>query len=149
MNKVLFSGQSRTTVKKPAVSAADHGTVTIRMVSPDDTGLDLEGVAPHPTAEHLFAGAWSACYITAVSLVAMQAKQALPEGFAVVLDVDLGQKGASWLLRATMNVHLPGMDQAAAEKLAHAADAICPYSNAVRGNINVNLVVSVGEPVLA
>lgn len=145
MNKVLFTGQSRTTVDRPVVSAMDHGTVTLRMVSPDNTGVTLEQAAPHPTAEHLFAGAWSACYITALSLVAQQKKQALPDTVAVVIDVDLGQKGATWLLRASMDVKLPGMDHAVAEQLAHAADAICPYSNAVRGNIDVQLAVSVDE----
>ena len=40
-----------------------------------------------------------------------------------------------------MKISLPGMDRAAAEKLVQAAHGVCPYSNATRGNIDVDLQV--------
>lgn len=140
---ILFTGQTHTTVKVPAASATDHGLVDIRMSAPDGTEVALEAAAPHPTAEQLFAGAWSACYITAVSLVAQQMKVKLPSDLAVDIEVDLGQSGAEWLLQARMNVRIPGVDQATAEKIAHTAHEICPYSKATRGNIDVTLNVFV------
>ena len=140
---VLFTGQTHTTVKQAAASATDHGLVDIRMSSPDGTGTLLEAAAPHSTAEQLFAGAWSACYITAVQLVAQQMKVTLPPDLAVDIQIDLGQAGADWLLQARMDVRAPGLDQAVAEKLAHTAHAICPYSKATKGNIDVALNVFV------
>ena len=140
---VLYTGQTHTTVKRAAASASDHGLVDIRMSSPDGTGTVLEAAAPHSTAEQLFAGAWSACYITAVQLVAQQMSVTLPKDLSVDIQVELGQSGADWLLQARMDVRAPGLEQAVAETLAQTAHAICPYSKAVKGNIDVALNVSV------
>ena len=41
-----------------------------------------------------------------------------------------------------MTIHVPGMEKAQAEKLVHDAHEVCPYSNATRGNIDVNLSVA-------
>ena len=140
---VLFSGKTHTTVTVPPASATDHGLVAIHMSAADGSDIVLEAAAPHPTAEQLFAGAWSACYTTAVGLVAQQMKVKLPSDLSVGIEVDLGQSGAEWLLQARMNVRLPGLDQATAEKIAHTAHEICPYSKATRGNIDVALNVFV------
>lgn len=37
---------------------------------------------------------------------------------------------------------VPGLDHALATEIAHAADAICPYSKATRGNIDVTVTVT-------
>jgi organic hydroperoxide reductase OsmC/OhrA len=46
-------------------------------------------------------------------------------------------------LGAALHVELSGVDQAAADKLVEAAHAICPYSNATRGNIPVTIDATV------
>ena len=143
LQTVLFTGKTHTTVKQAVASATDHGHVDIRMSASDGTSTVIEGAAPHPMAEQLFAGAWSACYITAVQLVAQQMKVTVPAGLAVDIEVDAGQAGAEWLLQARLNVRAPGLDQAVAEKLAHTAHQICLYSKATRGNIDVALNVFV------
>jgi organic hydroperoxide reductase OsmC/OhrA len=38
-------------------------------------------------------------------------------------------------------LRVPGLDEGVATELAHNADAICPYSKATRGNIDVALAV--------
>jgi lipoyl-dependent peroxiredoxin len=141
--KILFSGQTHTTVAQPAVSAMEHGGVDIRMSSADGTGTALEGVAPHPTAEQLFAGAWSACYSTALQLVAQQMKVAVPQDLSVDIRIDLGAKGPEWMLEAHMTVRAPGLDQSVADKVVHAAHEICPYSKAIKGNVDVAVDVVV------
>jgi lipoyl-dependent peroxiredoxin len=40
-----------------------------------------------------------------------------------------------------LEVHIPGVDEARALELVQAAHAVCPYSNATRGNIDVDLTV--------
>ena len=55
--------------------------------------------------------------------------------------VDLGIAGSAYLLQARLHVVLPGLPQSVAEAVAHAADEICPYSKATRGNIDVSLTV--------
>lgn len=97
------------------------------------------GVQAHPTAEQLFTGAWSACYISAVGLVAQQLKVKLPASTAVDIEVDLGQTGDQYFLQARLKLIVPGLDQELANRIAHEADQICPYSKATRGNIEVSL----------
>ncbi len=69
-------------------------------------------------------------------------KLTLPQDLAVDAEVDLGPVGQAFGIAVRMTIHLPGMDKAAAEKLVHDADLVCPYSNATRGNINKTLTVA-------
>jgi Ohr subfamily peroxiredoxin len=89
----------------------------------------------------LFAGAWSACYIAAVGITAKEMKLTLPADTAVDIEVDLCLAGTEYLLQARLNLRVPGLDPEVATALAHGADAICPYSKATRGNIDVALNV--------
>ncbi|MCY1279052.1 Organic hydroperoxide resistance protein OhrB [compost metagenome] len=142
IDKVLFSGKTHTTIsRRDGASRGAHGSLDLKLSGSDGQEQVLAAVQPHPIAEQLFAGAWSACYITAIGLVAAQMKVTLPADLAVDIEVDLGQTGAAWLLRARLDVHVPGLAQDVAEKIAHAADEICPYSKATRGNIDVALNV--------
>jgi organic hydroperoxide reductase OsmC/OhrA len=64
-------------------------------------------------------------------------KVTLPSNLAVIIEVDLGQTGAAYFLQARLTLRVPGLTQDIATELAHAADQICPYSKATRGNIDV------------
>ncbi|HXD06422.1 MAG TPA: Ohr family peroxiredoxin [Burkholderiaceae bacterium] len=144
IQKVLLTGKTHTIPsRREGASQKGEGTLDLRLSTPNDPKAVIEftAVQPHPTAEQLFAGAWSACYITAVELVAKEQKVQLPAGFAVDTEVDLGMAGNAYLLQARLKVSLPGLAQEVAEKLAHGADEICPYSKATRGNIDVSLNV--------
>jgi Ohr subfamily peroxiredoxin len=138
IRKVLLTGKTHTTF------ASRAGRVDLKLSTPNDpkAALNFDAVQAHPTAEQLFAGAWSACYISAVELVAKERNITLPAGFAVDLEVDLGVDGDAYLLQARLGVRLPGLAQDVAEQLAHDADKICPYSKATRGNIDVDLSVT-------
>jgi len=140
IDKVLFTGKTHTTVNQPA-AGADHGSVNLALSSPGQPGYEFASVAPHPTAEQLFAGAWSSCYITAIGLVAAQKRVTLPEDLSVDIEIVLGQTGPAWLLEARFEVRIPGLAQDVAEKLAHTAHEICPYSKATHGNIEVTVNV--------
>ncbi|UNK48561.1 Ohr family peroxiredoxin [Lysobacter sp. S4-A87] len=142
IDKVLFTGKTHTTVAQ-APTPADHGSLNLALSSPSHAGHEqqLTTVAPHPTAEELFAGGWSACYITAIGLIAAQKRVALPADLSVDVEVDLGQTGAAWLLEARFEIRIPGLAQDVAEKLAHAAHEICPYSKLAHGKIDVSVNV--------
>ncbi|WP_020653497.1 Ohr family peroxiredoxin [Massilia niastensis] len=144
ITKVLATGRTRTTSSDGRLLAGHHdGKVSINTSAggPGAREHAFEAVLPHPTAEQLFAGAWSACYLAAVSVVAKEKKITLPPDTAVEIDVDLGTAGAEYLIRARLNLVLPGFDPDAAATIAHAADQLCPYSKATRGNIDVALGV--------
>ena len=127
--KVLFTGRSHTTSGPNGASRSDDGFVDVKLPQ------------PHPAAENLFASAWSACYLGAIELVAAQMKLKLPEHAAVDTQIDLNRDGNSFFLRAHLSVSVPGVDRAVAQELAEAAHGVCPYSKAVRGNIEISTTV--------
>ena len=140
IEKVLATGKTHTT--RSAVGG-HNGNLDIELSSPGCTqpAHVFTATQPHPKAEQLFAGAWSACYIAAVGLAAQQMKVTLPTDTAVDIEVDLGQTGAAYFLQARLTLRVPGLEHGVATELAHNADAICPYSKATRGNIDVAINV--------
>jgi osmotically inducible protein OsmC len=123
--KILFTGRTHTTGGRDGAARSSDGFV------------DLKLPQPHPAAEQLFASAWSACYIGAIELAASQRKIKLGASPAVDAEIDLGNAGGSFFLRARFNVTVPGVDHAVAQELAEAAHGICPYSKSVHGKIDV------------
>jgi Ohr subfamily peroxiredoxin len=143
--KVLATGKTRTTGADSAIFSGNHeGKLNIKLAAPGNSAVpeyEFAAVGAHPTAEQLFAGAWSACYSAAVGIVAKSMQVALPAETAVEIEVDLGQGGNEYLLQARLNLIVPGIAHDVATAIAHAADAMCPYSKATRGNIDVVLSV--------
>src|SRR5215469_5026026 len=89
IEQVIFSGRTHTTVNHdPNAQRGDHGVVDINLSAPGGENYEFKGAEPHPTAEQLFAGAWSACYITALGLAAQLNKVTLPANAAVDIQVD-------------------------------------------------------------
>lgn len=122
---VLFSGKTHTTNGRSGSARSADGFLDIKMPE------------PHPAAENLFAAAWSACYMGALELAASQRKIKYAGALAVDAEIDLVRDGSAFLLRARLNVSLPGVEREVAEELVDAAHLICPYSKAVHGNIEV------------
>ena len=123
--KVLFTGKTHTTAGRDGAATSADGF------------LDVKLPQPHPAAENLFGAAWSACYLGAIELAASQRKITLPTHPSVDAEIDLNLDGGSFFLSARLNVSIPGLDREVAEGLLHAAHEICPYSKAVRGNVDV------------
>lgn len=130
---VLATGKTHTKVN------GRGGRVDLQLSSSEGPADDLAftAVQAHPTAEKLFAGAWSSCYILAIGLVAQEKKVKLPADLSVEVEVDLGMTGNAYFLQARFNVSVPGVARELAEAIAHEAHEVCPYSKAVRGNIDV------------
>ncbi|XVS64748.1 organic hydroperoxide resistance protein [Actinosynnema sp. CA-299493] len=93
--------------------------------------------------EQLFAAGYAACFHSALKVAARQAKVKVGET-SVTAKVDLGANGSGgFQLAVELAAHIPGVEQAVAERLTAAAHQICPYSNATRGNIEVALTTTV------
>ncbi|MDI1464379.1 organic hydroperoxide resistance protein [Catellatospora sp. KI3] len=100
----------------------------------------LGGTGAGTNPEQLFAAGYAACFHSALRLVARQAKADV-EGSEVTAKVDLNRVGAGFGLGARLEISLPGVAPEAARALVEAAHQVCPYSNATRGNIEVELVL--------
>jgi Ohr subfamily peroxiredoxin len=93
--------------------------------------------------EQLFAAGYSACFHSALKLVAAQEKVDVSES-AVTAKVGIGADDAGGFgLQVALEAELPDLDQAQAEALVARAHEVCPYSNATRGNVEVTLTVTV------
>jgi Ohr subfamily peroxiredoxin len=133
-DKILYTAKAHTTGGRDGASHTDDGRLSVKLSSPGTPG---NGTNP----EQLFAAGWSACFLSAMKLVAGKTKVALPADAAIDAEVDLGTTEGSYGLAARLNVSLPGMDRQAAQSLVDAAHQVCPYSRATRGNIDVTIKV--------
>jgi lipoyl-dependent peroxiredoxin len=132
--KVLYTAKAHTTGGRDGASRTSDGRLDIKLSTPGASGA---GTNP----EQLFAAGWSACFLSAIKIVAGKMKLALPADPAIDAEVDLGRAHGVFGLAARLNVSLPGMEHPAAQALVDAAHEVCPYSRATRGNINVSITV--------
>ncbi len=91
--------------------------------------------------ELLFAAGYSSCFHSALKLVSAR-EQADVSDSGVSATVGIGATdGGGFGLAVELDVHIPNVDDATAQRLAEAAHEVCPYSNATRGNVDVTLRV--------
>jgi osmotically inducible protein OsmC len=103
---------------------------------------DFKSKGGGPTPEHFFALGYSACFGSALSGVSRLKQVQLPADFSVTVKVDLNVgDNHDYSLAAELQVKLPGLEKSVAEDLVKAADQMCPYSKAIRGNVPVKLTV--------
>ncbi|SEI88103.1 organic hydroperoxide resistance protein [Demequina mangrovi] len=119
-------------------------------VATSDGLLDLDLVMPNPLTkpkktnpEQLFASGFAACFNSAFQGAAKLLKVKL-EASEVTARVGIGPVALNRFgLGVRLHVTATGIDQATAEAVAEKAELMCPYSNATRGNIPVQIEVTV------
>jgi len=134
--KVRYTAKTRTSGgRRGGVSVSDDGRLDVKFSAPGAPGT---GTNP----EQLFAAGWSACFISAMGLVASKMKIKLPADVAIDAEIDLCNSGDVYFLRARLNVSLPGLEREVAQAIMDATHGeTCAYSNATRGNVDVTLNV--------
>lgn len=131
--KVLYTAKVHTTGGRDGgASRSNDGRLDIRHSIP---GSKNPGTNP----EQLFAAGWSACFEGAIGLAARKMKVNLPPDLAIDAEVDLTLGDDGYALQARLNVSLPGLDRQIAQALVDEADQTCPYSKAIRGNVDVEI----------
>src|SRR5437660_7531072 len=120
---------------------SDDGLLDLKLALPKTLGG--KGDATNP--EQLFAGGYAACFENALLHVSRDAGHRFgDDDIDVVARIDLGRnETGGFVLAVALAVTMAGIDQQTAERLVQGAHAICPYSNAVRRNIDVAISVSV------
>src|SRR5215471_2426985 len=134
--KLLYTAKAHTTGgREGGASRTSDGRLDVNLSVPGGPG---NGTNP----EQLFAVGWSACFLSAIKLVASKMKVKLPPETAIDPEVDLFTGDNGYFLKARLNVSLPGLDRQVAQSILETAHQTCPYSKATRGNIDVaiNLV---------
>ncbi|MBU3061829.1 organic hydroperoxide resistance protein [Nocardia sp. NEAU-G5] len=114
------------------------GKVDVSLSIPKEMGGNGEGTNP----EQLFAAGYAACFHSALRLVGARAKANIDDS-AVGAKVGIGSNDAGGFgLEVTLEVSLPHLSREEAQELADAAHQVCPYSNATRGNIPVQVLIA-------
>ncbi|MET8795933.1 organic hydroperoxide resistance protein [Nocardia sp. NPDC004568] len=120
-------------------AASNDGLIDVTLAIPREMGGP--GGATNP--EQLFAAGWAACFHSALKAVAAGQKITFSDS-AVVAEVGVHRtEQGGFGLSAALHVEMSGIEQDSAESLVAAAHAVCPYSNATRGNIPVTVDVTV------
>ncbi|TGW05130.1 organic hydroperoxide resistance protein [Mesorhizobium sp. M2D.F.Ca.ET.145.01.1.1] len=132
----LYTTQGRVTGGRAGHCETADGLLKVDLAMPKELGGP--GGATNP--EQLFAIGYAACFESAVRFVARKQKLPLADA-AVTSTVSLLPNGEGFKLGVALAAETKGLDQAAAEALVSAAHQICPYSNAIRGNVEVALSV--------
>ena len=121
---------------------SNDGALDVQLRPPQPEGTP-EGTNP----EQLFAVGYAACFEGAISVIGRRER-------AEVGDVSIDSRVSLWpteergfKLSVSLDVTLPQVsDPEAAKRIVSAAHRVCPYSNATRGNVDVQLTAN-GEPV--
>jgi osmotically inducible protein OsmC len=118
---------------------SDDGLLDLPLALPK--ALGGKGGATNP--EQLFAAGYAACFGNAVIHVTRAKKDKVKDDdIKVLANVGLVPNGkGGFVLSVALDVEITGLDQETAEAIVAEAHAVCPYSNAVKGNIDVQLTV--------
>jgi osmotically inducible protein OsmC len=141
IDQAVYTAQATSTGGRTGTTRSSDGRISLNLSTPKALGGD-DGPGTNP--EQLFAAGYSACFIGAMKAVAARQKISLPAEVSNTAEVAIGPmtgKPGAFLITVSMKVSVPGMDKAAAEKLVKDAHEVCPYSNATRGNVDVQLSV--------
>jgi osmotically inducible protein OsmC len=136
VSKVVYTAKVHVTGGRDGAAKSSDGRLEINLSSPGTSG---QGTNP----EQLFAAGWAACFIGAMKHNASTLKIKLPAESSVDAEVDLASSDEGYGLQARLQVNLPGLSEDDAHKVVEAAHQTCPYSKATKGNIGVEITVTV------
>ncbi|KQU06851.1 organic hydroperoxide resistance protein [Rhodococcus sp. BP-349] len=137
--KTLYTAEALATGEgRDGHGRTTDGKVDVDLSIPTEMGGNGKGTNP----EQLFAVGYAACYHSALRMVAGQQKADVSDS-SVGAKVSIGPNDAGgFQLAVVLEVTLPNLDHDTAQALADKAHEVCPYSNATRGNIDVQITVS-------
>lgn len=128
--KTLYTANVHVTGGREGQARSSDGRLDVKLSPPGTPG---EGTNP----EQLFAAGWSACFEGAMAIAAKAKGITLPADLAIDAEVSLRHGPDGYSLSAELHVSLPDVPEEVARSLIETAHRTCPYSKAVRNNIEV------------
>lgn len=135
-SKVVYTAQALASGGgRDGKSATTDGALAVTLAPPKEMGGSGAGNNP----EQLFAVGYAGCYLGAMRFAASSEKLGtVPADATVTSSVGMGPRDEGGFgLTVSLAVSMPGVDRAVAEKIMERGHFICPYSNAIKGNLNV------------
>jgi Ohr subfamily peroxiredoxin len=137
---VKYTTEATATGGREGQAATADGNLEVKLVTPKELG-GAGGQGTNP--EQLFAAGYSACFLGALKAAARQENVTVPADSTVTATIGIGPRSEGGFgITAALKVTLPGIERSQAEALVAKAHQICPYSNATRGNVDVQLSVA-------
>jgi Ohr subfamily peroxiredoxin len=138
--QVLYTTSATATGGRDGRATVKDHALEVKLSTPKELG---GGGGEGNNPEQLFAAGYSACFLGAMKFVASQGGTAkVPNDATVTATVGIGPRSEGGFgLHVALAVSLPGVAKDAAEDLVHKAHQVCPYSNATRNNLDVELTV--------
>lgn len=130
----LYTAEVTATGGRDGHVKSSDGILDFELRRPKEMGG--QGGATNP--EELFAAAWGACYLGALGTIAGKVGVDVSEANVKVL-LSFNKSGDGYALSADLDVHIPGTTVEETQSLADKAHAVCPYSKATKGNIDVRV----------
>jgi lipoyl-dependent peroxiredoxin len=139
--KVLATAHATAVGGRNGHTESDDGLVSVDLSVPKSMGGP--GKPGTTTPEHLFAAGYAACFGGACEFMSRQLKL-IPTSLTVKSAVSIGQTPEGGFgLAVELTVEVGGLSQEDAEKVVAAGHGLCPYSNAIKGNVPVEIKVVV------
>jgi Ohr subfamily peroxiredoxin len=139
IEKVLYRAQVKATAGRDTRAVSSDGVLDLKVTRPRDLGgTNNRGTTP----EQLFAAGYAASFLGMMRLVAGREGIALPIDTEVEASVGVGPTLRGFGIEVELRICLPGLPRAEADLLVQKSHAMCPYSNAMRSNVSVRLLLA-------
>ena len=136
---VKYTTTATATGGRDGHAATKDGSLDVKLSTPKELG---GGGGPGSNPEQLFAAGYAACFIGAMKFVSSQGGPKVPNDAMVNATVGIGPRSEGGFgITAKLEVSLPGLAHDEAQALVDQAHQVCPYSNATRGNVDVEVSV--------
>ena len=139
IEKVLYSARVKATAGRDTRAVSSDGVLDLKVTMPRAFG-GANGRGANP--EQLFAASYAACFLGTLRAVAGRDGTALPTSTEVEASVGIGEAQRGFGIEVELRICLPGLPRAEADALVEKSHALCPYSNATRGNVSVRLALA-------
>jgi Ohr subfamily peroxiredoxin len=135
LSQKLYTATATATGGRDGTAKSDDGVLDVKLAVPKGLG-GPGGAGTNP--EQLFAAGYAACFGSAVGHIA-RLQKLNPGPVSITAKVEIGPAGKGFGLQVELVASLPDLPRDQAQKLIEAAHEVCPYSNATRGNIVVDV----------
>lgn len=134
LDRIAYTASVTATGGRAGHARSSDGFIDLDLRPPVEMGGPGDATNP----EQLFAAGYAACFQGALGVAGRRAKIDVSQS-VVTAEVSIGPVGDVFGLAVTLDVVIPGVDEGTCQKLADEAHRVCPYSNATRENIRVEL----------